>query len=231
MQTINQLTANISNSLASNTTQAPQQDTQQNLMQTQQHTTQDKQPSEQLTEAIRVLFQQWKAWFKNKMKTKDDDFDWSFDMVLVWARYLTKKGITAKEFALASELSFDEDWMPNNAKEFLSLTRQSAAANYPDMRQAYLQAAQGSYKHEVILETAKRVGEWEIKSQSESITYRRWQEHYPVVCNEHSQGASFKVPVSHQVEYKHQPVAADSAMSGDIADFFAEFGSKKGEMV
>ena len=183
---------------------------------------QDKQPSEKLTEAIRILFQQWKAWFKNKMKTKDDDFDWSFDMVLVWARYLTKKVITAKEFATASELSFDEDWMPNNAKEFLALARKSTVSNYPDSRQAYLQAAQGEYKHEVILETAKRVGTWELKTQPESVSYKSWQQHYPVVCEEHSNGASFKVPVSHQMNYEHTPVQAGSDTDKQITAKLAE---------
>ena len=43
-----------------------------------------QEPSSQLTEALRTLFKQWKAWFKNKMKTRDDDFDWSFDFT--WSK-------------------------------------------------------------------------------------------------------------------------------------------------
>ncbi len=199
---------------------------QQKWMQTQQPTLQDSNPSDQLIEAIRTLFMQWKAWFKNKMKTRDDDFDWSFDMVLVWARYLTKKVITAKEFSTASELSFDQDWMPNNAKEFLDLARQPVVSNYPDMRQAYLDATQGKHKHAVALETAKRVGEWDIKSKPESMTYKAWQQHYPIVCSEHSNGAEFTTPVSRQVQYEHTPVRAGTAASANIDAFLRKFGSK-----
>lgn len=160
------------------------------------------------------------------MKTKDDDFDWSFDMVLVWARYLTKKGITAKEFATASELSFDEDWMPNNAKEFLSLARADKISEYPEIKDAYKRAANLKYKkHVVIYETAKRVGFWDIKTQPEYISYKSWQEHYPEVCKAHSEGASFIQPVSHQVEYKHTPVQPESAFNATLDGFFSRFGS------
>ena len=192
------------------------------MMQTQQPILQEGKPSDQLVEAIRVLFQQWKAWFKNKMRTKDEDFDWSFDMVLVWARYLTKKSVTQTEFIKASELSFDEEWIPNNAKEFLALARKPMTSNYPDIKQAYLAAANGDYKHEVALETAKRVGSWELKTQPESVSYKSWQQHYPIVCEEHSNGASFKVPESHQVEYSHAPVAAGSEADKRISEKLAE---------
>lgn len=200
-------------------------------MQTQQPTMQDKQPSNQLIEAIRVLFQQWKAWFKNKMKTRDDDFDWSFEMVLVWARYLTKKEITQSEFAAASERSFDKDWMPNNAKEFLALARQEVSQNYPDMRAAYLSAANGNYSaHAVIFETAKRVGFWEMKSQSETVSYKLWQQHYPQVCREHADGAQFALPKSQRVGYEHTPMSADSPMAAKVDDFLNKFKRKHGSL-
>ncbi len=183
---------------------------------------QDKQPSNQLIEAIRILFQQWKAWFKNKMKTRDDDFDWSFDMVLVWARYLTKKEITQSEFAAASERSFDEDWMPNNAKEFLALARQPISQNYPDMRQAYMAAANENYSHQVIFETARRVGFWEIKSQSESVSYKLWQQHYPQVCQEHAQGIEFALPKERGIAYEHEAVKAGSEADKRISERLAQ---------
>ena len=208
------------------------------MMQTQQHISQAE-PSEQLIEAIRVLFQQWKAWFKNKMKTKDDDFDWSFDMVLVWARYLTKKIITAKEFATASELSFDQDWMPNNAKEFLALARKSTVSEYPTANDAFTTACQNcgmrgdvkrDWKHEVIYETANRIG-WGVLASATEYYFKTFQEIYEQVVNEHRSGDRFVIPEERQLAYEHTPVQQGTAASANIDAFLAKFGSKKGEAV
>lgn len=152
------------------------------------------------------------------MKTRGEDFDWSFEMVLIWARYLTKKAITKAEFELAEEKSFDGDWMPNNAKEFLALARNSTVNNYPDIHQAYRDAANCNYSsHEVLYETARRVGFYDIRTKSESITYKRWQAHYPVVCSEHEQGMVFTLPVGQQIEQKpHEPVKLGSEADKQI---------------
>ena len=173
------------------------------------------------------MFTIWKRLFNSKMK----EGEWGMDTVDLWAIALTDLKITKPEFDLAQRKSLTLEWMPTAPADFIKLSRVDVSANYPDMKAAYQQAAQGSYKHEVILETAKRVGEWELKTQSESVSYKSWQQHYPVVCNEHSQGSSFKVPVSHQVEHKHQPVSNDSPINSQLDDFFAKFGSKTGETV
>ena len=199
------------------------------MTQTQQHISQAE-PSEQLIEAIRVLFQQWKAWFKNKMKTKDDDFDWSFDMVLVWARYLTKKIITAKEFATASELSFDQDWMPNNAKEFLALARKSTVSEYPTANDAFNTACQNcgmkgdierDWKHEVVYETANRIGWGKLASATEYY-FKTFKQVYEQVVSEHKAGKTFVIPQSHQVAYEHTPVQAGSETDKRITAELAE---------
>lgn len=216
--------------MISNTTQAPQEGTQQNLMQMQQPTSQDGKPSDQLVEAIRILFQQWKAWFKNKMKTKDDDFDWSFDMVLVWANYLTKKTITQSEFIKASELSFDEEWMPNNAKEFLALARTAQASPYPTAQSAFTTACQNcgmrgdvkrDWKHEVVYETANRIG-WGVLASATEYYFKTFQEIYEQVVSEHRNGASFKVPETHRIENSHAPVQAGSEADKRITAELAE---------
>ena len=131
-----------------------------------------------------------------------------------------------REFKQAMAKSICLEWPPTAPADFLKLSRIETASNYPEMHTAYLQAANGDYKHEVILETAKRVGEWEIKTQPESVSYKAWVLEYPIVCSEHSQGESFAAPVSHQVEYEHTAMASDSAMSSKVDDFFANFGSK-----
>lgn len=200
---------------------------------------QDSKPSDQLVEAIRVLFQQWKAWFKNKMKTKDDDFDWSFDMVLVWANYLTKKTITQAEFMKASELSFDEDWMPNNAKEFLALARTVQSNPYPTAQEAFTTACQNcgmrgdvkrDWKHEVVYETANRIG-WGVLASATEYYFKTFQEIYEQVVSEHKSGDRFVIPEERQLAYEHTPVQQGTAASANIDAFLAKFGSKKGEAV
>lgn len=180
-----------------------------------------------MIEAIRVLFKQWKAWFKNKMKTKDDDFDWSFDMVLVWANYLTKKQITAKEFKLASERSFDQQWMPSNGQEFLALARIDGEV-YPTATEAFDNACsqcgliedryvKREWLHAVVLETANRIGWGKLKTaDSRFVGY--FSKVYEQVVAEHQAGATFVIPQSHQVEYEHTPVQAGSEVDKKISE-------------
>ncbi len=171
------------------------------------------------------LFVSWVGIFGSKMKTED----WDMVRVNLWADALTDLKITASEFSTARRKSMTLKWMPTAPADFLALGRTDTASNYPDMRSEYLAAAQGSYKHEVTLETAKRVGMWELKTQPESVSYKSWQQHYPQVCKEHSEGAQFTTPVSHQVQYEHTPVQQGTAASANIDKFLARFGSKKGE--
>ena len=150
------------------------------------------------------------------------DEDWDLDTVTVWHIALNDLGITADEFHSAKRKSLGLQWPPTAPADFLALGRTDTASSYPDMRQEYLAAAQGQYKHEVTFETANRVGTWELKTQPESVSYKSWQKHYPEVCKEHSQGADFKVPETHQVEYSHAPVQAGSEADKAIMAQLAE---------
>ena len=177
------------------------------------------QPSEQLTSSIAEMFVSWKRLFKNKIK----DEDWGIDTVFDWAEILTELQITKAEFGKAERaVKLSGGWPPSHPADFLKLGRTETANNYPDMRQEYLAAAQGIYKHEVTFETANRVGTWELKTQPESVSYKLWQKHYPEVCKEHSEGKSFKVPESHQVAYSHTPVQAGSEADKQITAKLAE---------
>lgn len=144
------------------------------------------------------------------------------DTAEIWAIALTDLRITGKELAVAQRKSMSLEWPPTAPADFLALGRTETASNYPDMKQAYLAAANGDYKHEVALETAKRVGSWELKTQPESVSYKSWQKHYPEVCEEHSQGADFKVPETHRVEHSHAPVQAGSEADKAIMAQLAE---------
>lgn len=144
------------------------------------------------------------------------------DTAEIWAIALTDLRITGKELAVAQRKSMSLEWPPTAPADFLALGRTETASNYPDMKQAYLAAANGDYKHEVALETAKRVGSWELKTQPESVSYKSWQKHYPEVCEEHSNGADFKVPETHRVEHSHAPVQAGSEADKRISEKLAE---------
>lgn len=150
------------------------------------------------------------------------DEDWMPDTAEIWAIALTDLRITGKELAVAQRKSMSLEWPPTAPADFLALGRTETASNYPDMKQAYLAAANGDYKHEVALETAKRVGSWELKTQPESVSYKSWQKHYVEVCEEHSQGADFKVPETHRVEHSHAPVQAGSEADKRISEKLAE---------
>lgn len=150
------------------------------------------------------------------------DEDWMPDTAEIWAIALTDLRITGKELAVAQRKSMSLEWPPTAPADFLALGRTDQASNYPDMKQAYLAAANGDYKHEVALETAKRVGSWELKTQPESVSYKSWQKHYVEVCEEHSQGADFKVPETHRVEHSHAPVQAGSEADKAIMAQLAE---------
>ena len=210
MQTINQLTTAISqNNPAQTHTQLSTQNSVDNVM---------KQPTQQLQDAIEVTFTTWKRLFRTKMR----DEDWMPDTAEIWAIALTDLRITGKELAVAQRKSMSLEWPPTAPADFLALGRTETASNYPDMKQAYLAAANGDYKHEVALETAKRVGSWELKTQPESVSYKSWQKHYVEVCEEHSQGADFKVPQTHRVEHSHAPVQAGSEADKRISEKLAE---------
>lgn len=165
------------------------------------------------------MFVEWQILYDNKMKQED----WGLETIERWAKILTKLKITKSEFDKAEEAAeLLGGWPIKHPADFLALGRTETASNYPDMRSEYLAAAQGQYKHEVTLETAKRVGTWELKTQPESISYKLWQKHYVEVCKEHSEGADFKVPESHQVAYSHTPVQAGSEADKAIMAQLAE---------
>ena len=164
------------------------------------------------------------------MKTRGDDFDWSFEMVLIWARYLTKKRITQTEFELAEEKSFDGEWMPNNAQEFLALARTVQASPYPTANDAFTTACQNcgmkgdvqrDWKHAVVYETANRIG-WGKLASATDYFFKTFQQVYEQVVSEHKAGKTFVIPQSHQVAYEHTPVQVGSEADKRISEKLAE---------
>ncbi|WP_226941052.1 MULTISPECIES: hypothetical protein [Psychrobacter] len=174
------------------------------------------------------MFSDWHKVFGSKLQSRQQ---LDLRTAELWTIALQQLKTTPKEFKAAMAKSITLEWPPTAPADFLKLGRTDTAGSYPDMRQEYLAAANGDYKHEVTLETANRVGTWELKTQPESVSYKSWQKHYPEVCKEHSQGKSFKVPESHQVEYSHTALQPDSPMSAKVDGFLNQFKHKHGDAV
>lgn len=129
--------------------------------------------------------------------------EWEIATVKLWTKVLTQMNITTDEFLQAHTNSLTLQWQPTTPAEFINLARRDTINNYPDMRQAYMNATNQKYPHEFAYETAKRIGIWELKTQPETISWKAWQEIYPKVCEEHSNGARFSLPKAQRVGFSH----------------------------
>lgn len=177
--------------------------------------------------------------FRSKMK----DEDWDTDTVIVWHIALNDLAITADEFDTAKRKSLGLQWPPTAPADFLALGRtETAPSDYPDTRKAYEHAVdyagrlfddRNDWKHVVIYETAQRIGFTKLATSSERFTWVLWRDVYDKVCGEHKDGAEFALPLdkSKQLAYEHTPVQQDSPFNDKLNDFFAKYGSRKGEAV
>ena len=152
-------------------------------------------------EQIASLFAGWKKIFARKM----NDDDWQGDTVQVWYIALNDMGMTLDQFNLAKRKSLTLKWPCTAPADFVELAHSELANQFPDMRQAYIEAAHGRYPHAAIYETANRVGMWELRNHAESVTWPMWKQVYPKVCQEMIDGATFTMPVSQQIEVKAGP--------------------------
>ena len=136
--------------------------------------------------------------------------DWGIDTVNDWAEVLTDLNITPSEFQIAKRKAGLQKWMISHPVDFLELARGAITDNYPDMYDAYIDAAHHRWDDEGILHyTAKLVGLGTMREQPEAKTYPMWQKHYPSVCKLHSQGLIAKPVQSPQIVDKTAPVACD----------------------
>lgn len=166
----------------------------------------------QLTKSdIASLFKGWKRLFRTKMK----DEDWDIETVTVWYIALNDLAITPDEFMTAKRKTLSMTWPPTAPGDFLELARGAIADNYPDMRQAYLDAANQRTDCPIAYETARRVGFGQMREGYEYITYPLWQKHYQEVIQAHSQGAEFKKPQVLQIASESASAAISSPVSSE----------------
>jgi len=124
---------------------------------------------------------------------------------------LTDLDITPTEFQLAKRKAGLQKWMISHPVDFLELGRPDPISNYPDVRTAYIDAANHRWdKDGILYEAARLVGLSAMREQEERYTYPLFQKHYKAVITAHSQGASYKVMQVPQIEVKKESVACDS---------------------
>ena len=161
------------------------------------------------------------------------------DTVEVWAIALTDLKITRTELFTAQRKSMSLEWPPTAPADFLALGRTETASEYPAAQSAFNTACQNcgmrgdvkrDWKHEVIYETANRIG-WGVLASATERYFKAFQEIYEQVVSEHRNGDRFVIPEERQLAYEHTPVQQGTAASANIDAFLAKFGSKKGEAV
>lgn len=181
-----------------------------------------QQANPQLVKTLLEMFTMWKLQFKTKMTQGA----WDLQTAQLWAIALADLEITEAMFATAYRKCLTLKWMPTTPADFAEL----AFANeiYPDCRQAYLDATGSRYSHEVVYETANRVGFYEIRTKSENEIFGVWSKTYTKVCAEHAKGARFSLPQAQQIEQKQETQNIISAeMQNEINRFLTTFGRKK----
>ena len=161
------------------------------------------------------------------------------DTVEVWAIALTDLKITRTELFTAQRKSMSLEWPPTAPADFLALGRTETASEYPAAQSAFNTACQNcgmrgdvkrDWKHEVVYETANRIG-WGVLASATEYYFKTFQEIYEQVVSEHKSGDRFVIPEDRQLAYEHTPVQQGTAASANIDAFLAKFGSKKGEAV
>lgn len=157
---------------------------------------------------VRNMFKDW----VNIFGTKVQDRDFSLRTAKMWTVALIDLGVTHEQFEKAERIAISQEWCPTSPRDFYELALADIRSQFPDMRQAYTEAANGIYKHEVIRETAKRVGITELKRQTESKTYPLWQLNWHEVCGEYLAGKRFNLPQERCIEQQpHKPTTPAKA--------------------
>ncbi len=157
------------------------------------------------------------------------DEDWDLDTVTVWHIALNDLGITADEFHAAKRKSLGLQWPPTAPADFLALGRTEASSQYPTANDAFNTACQNcgmkgdierDWKHEVVYETANRIG-WGKLASATDYFFKTFRQVYEQVVSEHKAGKTFVIPQSHQVEYERTVVKPGSEADKRITEQLA----------
>lgn len=217
MQSINQLIPNLNNRKQTST----QPTLQENLQNTKQLISKQQ---------VGEMFAKWKIYFKSKMK----DEEWGLTNILLWTAVLNEFDVTEQELiegttkaCFARELN---GWPPTTATDFINIFRVETASEYPSAQAAFTTACQNcgmrgdvkrNWKHEVIYETANRIG-WGTLASATDHYFKTFQGVYDEVVREHKNGTRFEIPQERQLAYERTVVKAGSETDKQITAKLAE---------
>lgn len=185
------------------------------------------------------MFAKWKIYFKSKMK----DEEWGLTNILLWTAVLNEFDVTEQELiegttkaCFARELN---GWPPTTATDFINIFRVETASEYPSAQSAFTTACQNcgmrgdvkrNWKHEVIYETANRIG-WGVLASATERYFKTFQGVYDEVVREHKNGTRFDIPQERQLAYERTVLQENSPMAATVDDFLNQFKRKHGEVV
>ena len=190
------------------------------------------------TARVLKLFAEFKSEYGDLFEYKKHRFEPA--RAREWAVELLESGINAEQYQNGRYQAVKNQKYPvERAYDFIQLCKQGQASEYPAAQSAFNTACQNcgmrgdvkrDWKHEVIYETANRIG-WGLLASATEYYFKTFQEIYEQVVSEHKNGDRFVIPEERQLAYEHTPVQQGTAASANIDAFLAKFGSKKGEAV
>lgn len=142
----------------------------------------------------------------------------------LWSIALQQLKITPAEFKTSMAKSITLQWPPTAPADFIALGRTETASEYPTAQSAFTTACQNcgmrgdvkrNWKHEVIYETANRIG-WGVLASATDHYFKTFQGVYDQVVREHKNGTRFEIPQERQLAYERTVVKADSESDKQI---------------
>lgn len=143
------------------------------------------------------LFADWERVFGSKMRSnaeKQGSLRFDYRTAELWAAALTKLGMSHSMFRAAHERTLELEWPPTTPKDFYNLALEDVLAELPDMRRAYIDAANGKFDHGVCYAVMNFVGWWNLTNKSESTTYPKWKSAWHEVVERFAKGEAFELP-------------------------------------
>lgn len=169
------------------------------------------------TARVLALFEEFKTEYGDLFEYKKHRFTTA--RAREWAVELLESGINAEQYQNGRYQAVKNQKYPiERAYEFIQLCKQGQASEYPAAQSAFTTACQNcgmrgdvkrDWKHEVIYETANRIG-WGVLASATEYYFKTFQGVYDEVVREHKNGTRFEIPQERQLAYERTVVKAGS---------------------
>lgn len=190
------------------------------------------------TARVLKLFAEFKSEYGDLFEYKKHRFEPA--RAREWAVELLESGINAEQYQNGRYQAVKNQKYPvERAYDFIQLCKQGQASEYPAAQSAFTTACQNcgmrgdvkrDWKHEVIYETANRIG-WGLLASATEYYFKTFQEIYEQVVNEHKSGDRFVIPEERQLAYERTVLQENSPMAATVDDFLNQFKRKHGEVI